>query len=42
MTVKLAPTLAIYANIQVPLYQRVNGYQLVPLVIGSTGLQVRF
>jgi hypothetical protein len=42
MTVKLAPTLAIYANIQVPLYQRANGYQLVPRVIGSTGLQVRF
>ncbi len=42
MTAKLTPTLAVFANVQVPLYQRVNGYQLVPRLIGSTGLQVRF
>ena len=42
MTAKLTPTLAVFANVQVPLYQRVNGYQLVPRVIGATGLQVRF
>jgi hypothetical protein len=42
MTAKLSPTLSFYANFQVPLYQRVSGYQLVPRMIGSTGLQVRF
>ena len=42
MTVKLTPTLSLYANMQIPLYQRVSGYQLVPRMIGSTGLQVRF
>ena len=42
MTAKLTPTLAVFANVQVPLYQRVNGYHLVPRVIGATGLQVRF
>jgi hypothetical protein len=42
MTAKLTPTLAVFGNVQVPLYQRVNGYQLVPRVIGATGLQVRF
>lgn len=42
LSAKLTPTLALYANVQVPLYQRVSGYQLVPRVIGSTGVQVRF
>ena len=42
MTAKLTSMLAVFANVHVPLYQRVNGYQLVPRVIGSTGLQVRF
>ena len=42
MTARLSPTLALYANLQVPLYQRVSGYQLVPRLIASTGLQVRF
>lgn len=42
MTAKLTPSLSVYGNVQIPLYQRVNGYQLVPRVIGSTGIQVRF
>ncbi len=42
LNAKLTPTLSFYAQVQVPLYQRVSGYQLVPRVIGSTGVQVRF
>lgn len=42
MTAKITPTISLFANVQVPLYQRVSGYQLVPRVIGSTGLQARF
>jgi len=42
LTAKLTPTFALFANVQVPLYQRVSGYQLVPRLIGSTGLQARF
>lgn len=42
LSAKITPTLAVYTNIQVPLYQRVTGYQLVTRMIGSTGLQVRF
>lgn len=42
MTAKLNATLSLYANVQIPVYQRVSGYQLVPRLIGSTGIQVRF
>jgi len=42
LNAKVTPTLSLYAQVQVPLYQRVSGYQLVPRVIGSTGLQARF
>ena len=42
LSAKLTATLAVYANVQIPLYQRVSGYQLVPRVIGSTGVQLRF
>jgi len=42
ISAKITPTLALYANVQVPLYQRVSGYQLVPRLIASTGAQLRF
>ena len=32
----------VYANVQLPIYQNVNGYQLVPTFIASMGVRVRF
>lgn len=32
----------VYANVQLPIYQNVNGYQLVPTYIASMGVRVRF
>ncbi|WP_408589208.1 hypothetical protein [Novosphingobium sp.] len=41
-TAKLNSALSAFANVQVPLYMRVNGYQLTPRVVLSTGLHARF
>jgi hypothetical protein len=32
----------VYVNVQLPVYQNVNGYQLVPAYIASMGVRVRF
>jgi len=32
----------VYANVQLPVYQNVNGYQLVPSYIASVGVRVHF
>lgn len=32
----------VYANVQLPVYQNVNGYQVVPNYIASVGLRLRF
>ncbi len=40
-TVKLTRRLALFSFVQVPVYQRVIGYQLVPKITVSAGLQVR-
>ncbi len=40
-TVKLNQRLSLFGFVQAPLYQRVNGYQLVPKFTVSAGLQVR-
>jgi hypothetical protein len=42
LTAKITPTLSAFTNVQVPLFQRVNGNQLVPQIIGSGGVQMRF
>lgn len=41
-TAKLSNALSAFVNGQVPLYLRVNGYQLTPHVVFSTGLHARF
>ncbi|WP_374412253.1 hypothetical protein [Novosphingobium colocasiae] len=41
-SVKLTSSLSAFGLVQVPLYQRVKGWQLTPKVIASTGLQMRF
>lgn len=41
-SVKLTSSLSAFGLVQLPLYQRVKGWQLVPRVIASTGLQMRF
>jgi hypothetical protein len=40
-TAELGPRLSAFGFVQVPLYQRVNGYQLAPKVTLSLGLQVK-
>ena len=40
-TVKLNPRLALFGFVQLPVYTRVIGYQLVPKITVSAGLQVR-
>lgn len=42
LSTKLASRLSAFALVQVPVYQRVNGFQLVPKVTVSSGLQLRF
>ena len=39
--VRLSPRASLFAFIQVPVYQRVNGFQLTPRVTATAGLQVR-
>ena len=39
---KLSSRLSAFGLVQVPVYQRFNGWQLAPKVIFSTGLQTRF
>lgn len=41
LTVDVAPKFSIFTFVETPLYTRVNGYQLVPKVKLSAGLQVR-
>jgi hypothetical protein len=40
LNAKLTSKLSAFAFVQVPLYQRVNGFQLVPRVSGTIGLQM--
>lgn len=42
VTAKLSERLSAFANVQLPVYARVNGYQLAPRVVFSTGLHARF
>jgi len=42
VSAKLTDTLSAFALVQLPVYQRVNGNQLVPKVQTSLGLQMRF
>jgi hypothetical protein len=41
LNVQLSPKMSAFASVQLPLYQRVNGFQLVPRATGSIGLQLR-
>lgn len=41
LSARLTSRLSAFAFVQLPLYQRVNGFQLVPRATGSVGLQVR-
>lgn len=42
LTAKLSPQLSAFGLVQVPVYQRFNGWQLAPKVTFSTGVQMRF
>jgi hypothetical protein len=39
---RLTEKTQIYANVQLPIYQNVNGIQIVPSYIFSTGVRVQF
>lgn len=38
----LTDKMQVYANIQLPVYQNMNGYQVVPTYIASVGMRLRF
>ena len=42
LSAKLTPRLSAFGLVQLPVYQRFNGYQLAPKVTVSTGVQLRF
>jgi len=42
VNIPVTSTLAIYANLQIPIYQNVNGIQLAPTSIASVGARVSF
>jgi len=42
LSARLAPRLSAFGLVQLPVYQRYNGYQLAPKVTFSTGVQMRF
>ncbi len=41
VSVRLAPRVVAFAHVQMPLYEKVNGFQLTPRVTVSTGLQLQ-
>ena len=42
LTLRLADRVSAFTLVQLPLYQRFNGFQLAPRALVSTGLQLRF